>query len=128
MKNGLFRLPGLTFFCPPDGPPAASSDRPLAHMVYFTLKEQTAANRQALIADCHKYLADHEGVIYFSAGELCTELRREVNDLEFDVALNVVFKNKAAHDAYQQHPEHMTFIERNKPTWAKVRVFDSYLS
>jgi hypothetical protein len=31
----------------------------------------------------------------------------------------------ADHDAYQQHPRHIQFIEENKPSWKKVRVFDS---
>ena len=128
MKNWLFRLPGLNFFCPPDTSSVVASERALAHMVYFTLKDSTAAHRQALIAGCHKYLEKHDGVIYFSVGELCPELNREVNVMDFDVALNVVFASKPAHDAYQKHPEHLKFIEEHKPTWAKVRVFDSYLS
>ena len=34
--------------------------------------------------------------------------------------------DQAAHDAYQEHPRHVRFVEENKPTWAKVLVFDSY--
>jgi hypothetical protein len=37
----------------------------------------------------------------------------------------VIFKDRASHDAYQTAPKHLQFIEENKPTWAKVRVFDS---
>jgi hypothetical protein len=36
-----------------------------------------------------------------------------------------VFRSLADHDAYQQHPKHLQFIDENKPTWKKVRVFDS---
>jgi hypothetical protein len=39
--------------------------------------------------------------------------------------LHVVFENRAAHDAYQTAPRHLKFIEENKATWKKVRVFDS---
>ena len=52
-------------------------------------------------------------------------MNREVNDKEFDVALHVVFKNRAAHDEYQTAPRHVKFIEESKPNWAKVRVFDA---
>jgi hypothetical protein len=55
------------------------------------------------------------------------DLAREVNDRDFDVALHVVFENKVAHDQYQTHERHVKFIEDNKDTWAKVRVFDSYV-
>lgn len=99
----------------------------LAHMVYFTLKDRTPANIEKLVADCDKYLSGHPGTVYYSAGSLCPELNREVNDREFDVALNLVFASKADHDAYQTAPRHLEFVEANKPTWAKVRVFDSYV-
>lgn len=99
---------------------------PLAHNVFFTLKERNAANRKALVAACKKYLTKHEGELYFTVGTLCEDLKREVNDLDFDVALTIVFKNKAAHDKYQDHERHLAFIKENKALWKKVRVFDSY--
>jgi hypothetical protein len=100
----------------------------LAHMVYFTLKEQTPSARQTLIAACKKYLTDHPGLVYFSVGSLADEYARPVNDREFDVALHLVFDNVSAHDDYQIAPRHKTFIAENKDTWAKVRVFDSHLA
>src|SRR5262245_41261523 len=99
---------------------------PLAHNVFFTLKERTAANRKTLVTACKKYLTKHEGELYFTVGTLCEDLKREVNDLDFDVALTIVFKNKAAHDKYQDHKRHLDFIKENKGLWKKVRVFDSY--
>lgn len=100
----------------------------LAHMVYFTLKSDTPANRDKLEAACKKYLSGHEGTVHFSTGTLADDLKRDVNDRDFDVALHLVFKSKAAHDTYQTHPRHLSFIEENQADWAKVRVFDSYLS
>lgn len=97
----------------------------LAHMVYFTLKERTPANIQALVAACKKYLTDHPGTVYFGVGTLVPDLDRPVNVRDFDVALHVVFDSRAAHDAYQQAPRHLQFIEENKPTWAQVRVYDA---
>jgi hypothetical protein len=64
-------------------------------------------------------------VAYFSVGTLNSELKREVNDRDFDVALHLVFKNQAAHDRYQEHPRHLAFINEAKDLWSKVRVFDS---
>ena len=97
----------------------------LGHMVYFTLKDNSPAAIQKLIESARKYLAGHPGTVFFAVGTLVPDLKREVNDREFDVALQVVFLSRAAHDAYQVHPRHVQFIEENRPNWAKVRVFDA---
>lgn len=97
----------------------------IVHNVYFTLHESTPANRQKLVESCRKHLMGHPGVVYCSAGVLSQPLARPVNDREFDVGLHVVFRSMADHDAYQTHPRHLQFIEENKPTWKKVRVFDA---
>lgn len=97
----------------------------LVHSVYFSLKEPTPENRDKLVAACKKYLTKHPGEVYFAAGPLAEDLKREVNDRDFDVALTIVFKNKAAHDTYQDAKRHLEFIAENKATWKKVRVFDS---
>lgn len=97
----------------------------LVHNVYFSLNDSSAAAKEALVASCNKYLTGHPGVVFFSAGTLAEDLTRPVNDLDFDVAISVVFKDKAAHDVYQTAERHLKFIAENKPNWKKVRVFDS---
>lgn len=105
-----------------------TGNQQLAHMVYFTLKDRSPEARDRLVASCYKYLTDHPGTVYFSAGTLVPDLTREVNDRAFDVALHVVFENRAAHDLYQQADRHVQFVTENKPTWDRVRVFDSYVN
>jgi hypothetical protein len=97
----------------------------IAHMVFFTLKESSADNRAQLVAACDKYLADHPGVVYYSAGARADDLTRPVNDQTFDVALHVVFQTRADHDRYQTAEKHLQFIKENKDSWKEVRVFDS---
>ena len=97
----------------------------VVHSVFFTLFDGSPAARQKLVDACRKHLSGHPGEVYFSAGVLCESLTRPVNDREFDVGLHVAFRSMADHDAYQQDPRHIQFIEENKPTWKKVRVFDS---
>jgi Stress responsive A/B Barrel Domain len=107
----------------------AAADGPqLAHMVYFKLKDNSGGARAKLVAACKLYLTGHEGTVSFATGTLAGDLKREVNDRDFDVSLHLVFANKAAHDKYQDHPRHLKFVEENKENWEKVRVFDSYLS
>lgn len=96
----------------------------LAHNVYFTLHDPSAANIQQLIGACHKYLSKHPGTALYCAGTV-SDLDREVNDRDWHVGLHLIFNDRAAHDAYQVHPEHLKFIEENKALWKKVRVFDS---
>ncbi len=107
---------------------AAESEKQLAHIVFFTLKDSTPENRQKCVESCKKYLTKHPGEVYFAVGTLNPDLKREVNDQDYDVALHVVFKDKAAHDAYQTAERHLKFIAEGKETWKKVRVFDSDLS
>ena len=97
-------------------------------MVYFTLASDTPENQEKLIAACEKHLSGHDGTVYFSVGALAKDLKRDVNDQGFQVALNIVFENKAAYEKYAPHARHLKFIEENKALWSKVRVFDSYVA
>ena len=97
----------------------------LAHNVFFKLKESTPATREKLTAACHKYLADHPGVVFYAAGPIAEDLDRPVNDRDWDVGLHVIFADRKSHDDYQVAPDHLKFIEENRDTWENVRVFDS---
>jgi Stress responsive A/B Barrel Domain len=101
------------------------STQRLAHNVFFKLKDNAAANVAVLVAACKKYLNVQAGIVFFAVGPRCTELARDVNVIDWDVGLHLVFVDKAAHDAYQDDPMHEKFVAENKPTWAGVRVFDS---
>ena len=99
----------------------------LAHTVYFSLQDASDAAKEELVAACHRHLSGHAGTAFYAAGVLESDLDRPVNDRDFDVSLYVIFKDRAAHDAYQQHPRHLQFIEENKANWKQVRVFDSHV-
>jgi len=97
----------------------------LAHSVFFSLNDRSAAAVQKMIEDCRKYLNGHPGTVFFACGTLNPELSRPVNVRDFDVALHVMFDSKASHDAYQDSAIHHQFIDENKPNWRLVRVFDA---
>ena len=109
------------------GVSAQAEERMLAHDVCFSLKDNSPQAKEKLIVACKKYLTDHLGTVRFAVGMLADEMKRDVNDRDFDVALHLVFKNKAAHDQYSKAERHLKFIEENQDNWKKVRVFDSYL-
>ena len=97
----------------------------LAHNVFFKLKDSSPARVQELVDACKKYLNVQPGIVFFAAGRICAELDRDVNDRSWDVGLHIVFVDKPAHDAYQDDPTHLRFIDEMKANWAAVRVFDS---
>jgi hypothetical protein len=107
--------------------PADSSGKLLAHMVYFSLNDKSAGEVEKLLAACRKYLTNHPGTKFFAVGTPA-DLNRPVNDRDFDVALQIIFESRAAHDAYQVASRHEEFIHENKANWAKVRVFDADVS
>ena len=127
-RRSLLVLFVLGFALSSVAPVQAADEGQLGHMVFFTLKDRSPEAQQKLEAACRKYLAKHEGIVYFSVGSLAKDLDREVNDRDFDVALHMVFADKEAHDKYQTHARHLKFIEEHKDSWAKVRVFDSYIT
>jgi hypothetical protein len=105
---------------------AAAADGPMVvHDVYFSLNDNSAEAKQKLVYACKKYLSKHEGTLFFAAGTRAEELKRDINDRDFDVGLHIVFKNMAAHNKYQEAPLHKQFIAENRDTWKKVRVFDT---
>jgi hypothetical protein len=103
------------------------ADGMLAHHVFFTLKDKSPAAADKLVAACNKYLKNQKGVVSFAAGKRAPELKRDVNDLEFDVSLHIVFRTAADQELYQKDAQHLKFIEENSASWGKVRVFDSYV-
>ena len=110
------------------GATGADDGPQVAHMVYFKLKDGSGANRARLAAACKLFLTGHEGTVSFAVGTIAGDLNGPFNDPNFDVSLHLVFVNKAALDKYHAHSRHDKFLEENKETWEKVRVFDSYLS
>ncbi len=97
----------------------------LAHIVFFKLKDGSPALVQELLDGCQEFLTGHPGTVYYSAGTLNPELKRPVNDHDYHVALHVVFDSRDSHDLYQIAARHLKFIEKFKPNWETIRVFDS---
>ena len=105
---------------------ADTSQCSLAHMVFFTLKDRADVSRAALVAACNKYLSDHPGTVYFSAGARDPAYQRPVNDTEFDVAVVLVFATDEDHQRYQVSERHQQFLAEQQENWSQVRVFDAF--
>lgn len=118
----------LTYFHAGEAAGEKGKKAMVIHDVYFSLKENSTEARQKLIVACRQHLTKHEGEVFFAVGTLAEELKRPVNDRDFDVGLHIVFRDMKAHNRYQDHPRHTKFIEENKDSWKKVRVFDTVAS
>ncbi len=109
--------------------PASEAAEPqLAHAVFFKLKDSSPKGRERFIASCEKYLTGHRGVVAFSVGTMAEDVVEPgISDREFDVALHVIFEDKARLADYLKSERHDKFVAENKDGFARVRVFDSYL-
>ena len=77
-----------------------------------------------LIAGAEKYLKTIPGVEHFHVGKMVPS-HRPVVDQSYQVALNIVFPNKKTQDDYQEHPQHIEFVETVfKRVCKKVKVYD----
>lgn len=100
---------------------------PLAHMVFFTLKDHSKEAVDAFVKDCEKYLTKHEGTVSFSVGKRAEDVEEGPSVKDFDVALHVVFADRKYRDKYLDSPRHDDFVAAIKGRMEKARVFDSYL-
>jgi Stress responsive A/B Barrel Domain len=106
--------------------PAADEGPKVIHSVYYSLKDNSVEAKKKLLDSCKGYLSRQPEVVYFAAGMMGEDLKRTVNqDRDFDVALYMVFKNKAAFQTFHEGNDRTKFIDENKDNWKKVRVFDS---
>lgn len=95
-----------------------------SHVVIFWTKAGQAGAADALVAGVNRYLKDIPGVLHFHVGKMASS-PRPVVDQTYQVALNLVFPDRAAQDAYQVHPRHLEFVEQVfKPNCERVLIYD----
>jgi len=97
----------------------------LIHAVYFWLKPDLSAAERAHFRAEVKKLQAVPTVERIYVGAPATIEKRDVTDRSFDLALTLVFKDGAAHDAYQVDPVHVAFVAGNRHAWTKVLIYDS---
>lgn len=92
-------------------------------VIFWTDPDQPGA-ADTLIEGLHHYLRDLPGILHFHVGRMVPS-HRPVVDQSYQVALNLVFPDKATQDAYQDHPRHVEFVEKVfKRVCRKAVVYD----
>ncbi len=95
------------------------------HAVFFTCEPGTPDGEiDALVADGYDLLAKVPSVRRVETGRRDVKAAQDFNVTDYDVGLVVHFDDKGGYDEYEQHPTHRQYVEKHKPHWATVRVFD----
>ena len=95
-----------------------------SHVVVFWTDPAKADAVEELVAGAEKYLRDIPGTLMFHVGRMVGS-ERPVVDQSYQVALNLVFPDKATQDEYQVHPLHLEFIDKVfKKVCVKAVVYD----
>lgn len=98
---------------------------PLAHQVYFWLKNPDSKEDQAKLIEGIKTLSAIEQVRGIHIGVPASTEKRDVVDNSYAVSELLFFDNAADEHAYQIHPIHKAFVENYSHLWSKVVVYDS---
>jgi hypothetical protein len=95
-----------------------------SHIVIFWTDPARPGAADELLAGANHYLKNIPGVLHFHVGRMSPS-PRPVVDQSYQVALNLLFPDKAAEQAYQAHPQHLEFVEKVfKPACQKVLIYD----
>jgi hypothetical protein len=97
----------------------------LVHTVYFWLRPDLTAQQRADFRRGVESLGTIKSVEKIYVGIPAKTEKRPVIDDSYSVALTVLCKDVAAHDAYQIDPIHGVFIDRFKSYWARVQIYDA---
>jgi hypothetical protein len=95
-----------------------------SHIVVFWTDPANPAAADELVAGANHYLKSIPGLLHFHVGKMVGS-SRPVVDQSYQVALNLVFKDKQAQDDYQAHPQHVEFVEKVfKKLCQKALIYD----
>jgi len=97
----------------------------LVHTVYFWLKPELTAAQRADFRRGVESLGGIKAVEKIYVGTPAATGKRPIIDDSYAVALTVLCKDVAAHDAYQVDPIHLGFVEQFKACWTRVQIYDA---
>ena len=109
-------------------PESPATGTMLAHMVYFTLKDNSSAAISKLLASCRKHLSGASGY-----GVVCG---RNAYGRSAIVNVTAILTSRCSWYSRTEPrtigiklaERHLQFVAENKENWAKVRVLDADVS
>ncbi len=97
----------------------------LVHSVYFYLKEGVSDGEKADFRQSVAALGNIETVHALYLGSPAATPDRPVIEKGYALALTVLFRTIEDHNVYQEHTNHLKFIQENRNLWKKVVVYDA---
>ena len=95
-----------------------------SHVVIFWTNPEIPTAADDLIEGMERYLRPISGVLHFHCGKMVPS-HRDVVDQSYQVALNLIFPDKATEAAYQIDPLHVEFVEKVfKKVCVKAVIYD----
>jgi hypothetical protein len=97
----------------------------LVHSVIFWAKSDLTHEQRATFRVGLETLRKIPSITAIYIGAPAAVTPRPVVDRSYTYGLTIVFKDVAAHNAYQVHPIHQTFVSECKQYWEKVQIYDT---
>jgi hypothetical protein len=110
---------------PTDKSPAEKTDKPLAHHVFFWLKDPASKEDRDKLVEGVKTLSKIATVREIHVGVLASTEKRDVVDTSWQVSELMFFSDLAGQSSYQNDPIHLDFIKNYGHLWSKVVVYDA---
>jgi Stress responsive A/B Barrel Domain len=99
----------------------------LIHSVYFWFKADADAALVRSFPEGLGRLCAIPDVQAAQFGKPASTSKRAVIDDSYAWALIATFTDAEAHDRYQAHPVHETFVSEFAATWQRVQVYDVHI-
>ncbi len=97
----------------------------ILHSVFFYLNDKAAIDTaENMKTEILSDLAHIEAVREFWAGPP-EGIERDVVDNDYAMSLHALFEDKSALQAYQTDKLHVAFVDKYKPFFKRIRVFDT---
>ncbi|MSU70014.1 MAG: Dabb family protein [Opitutaceae bacterium] len=97
----------------------------LVHSVFFWLKPDLTPAQRGEFQRGLESLGGIKAAEKLYIGTPAATAKRPALDSSYSVAVTVIFKDLAAHNAYQTDPLHAAFANTFKPFWTRLQVYDA---
>ena len=97
----------------------------LVHTVFFWLKPELTPAQRADFRRGVESLGRIKAVQKAYIGAPAATEKRPIIDDSYSVALTIICRDVAAHNAYQVDPIHLAFVNSFKTFWTRVQIYDA---
>jgi len=97
----------------------------IIHSVFFWLKPELSDEQRVAFRAAAESLRTIPSVRSLFLGTPALIPARPVVDASYTYALSITFDDIPGHDAYQVHPAHRAFVDKNRDLWERVQIYDA---